>query len=666
VGDLFVGEQFSQEDRDRPMMPSINANYSATRNGLGMYGQLVGVGELDKNDYDLQGLIKQPKFFDGLLPDDPNASEEDRIRDFYNRLVFKADFSEPSFVAILRDMLPDDLKKRCPSVCDIAVDDEGIERLLSDEYLRVREGVANHIQRMMDSPGGVERRVQLVGLPEALKIRVISKGPGDIYFFLKPLQKFMARVLRKFSVLRLTGEAVTSDYVREQMEKGNGDLFASLDYSAATDGLDPEISAAIVDAISDNIGLDLFSRKCFHFALTGHMVDVPLETDEELLKGDVCRPQVWGQLMGSVVSFVVLCIANLTVMRLAFELRNEKMDGGKVVYDQSKISLEKLPMCVNGDDGLMRCNRAQYQLWSVIADSVGLKPSVGKVYLDSNYMNINSASFLWNGGRVDSISYVNMGLASGLSRSGEPRSSDAGLAISNIGAQHRDLIHSCPVGIRESVHSFFVQKNKDLLNMFKLPWFVPQNYGGLGLTPLCYKQSSISKTVDGRVFNDVDIVYSNGPLGLSKRVGPSDLDLMCCRLLANKLVDKGERIKPLGRDMKVVARQVWTKFLTNLNGCRKLNIVGEPNEYLKILMDQQDDLFPKLDLLTLYLLPKSCIQAQQVSMRALRNNERVWCGSLCRKGLQYMNVGKLPPFLYVEDTHSLTLMNIRPKSSLLQ
>lgn len=324
-----------------------------------------------------------------------------------------------------------------------------------------REVYANVRRRAQEE----EANVKLVALPEALKVRVISKGPPLTYFTLKPVQKFLLRQMRKLRCFRLVGETVTPEFLSEVFSPASG-VFHSLDYQSATDLLDPEMSRVAVDGICDAVGMPEDIRQLFHKALTGHLVE------------DV--PQVWGQLMGSIVSFIVLCIVNMAVIRHAFEIEH-----------LCKISVVEIPAVVNGDDGLVRSSDRFVGIWESLARVAGLVPSLGKVYSHPVYCNINSTSYEFRTGKFKLIPYVNMGLVMGLGRSGVEKV-DVSVAtqdydnpfVKSLGARHHALIESCPVHLRMAVHELFLQHNAETLKHTRVPWYVPESLGGVGLKPL--------------------------------------------------------------------------------------------------------------------------------------------------------------------------------------
>jgi hypothetical protein len=310
--------------------------------------------------------------------------------------------------------------------------------------------------------------VQLVPLAESLKIRVISKGPAYKYWLLKPIQVFLSKLLgrhRCFALTRNTDLQFTESHLNDVFRGFSGD-YHSLDYEGATDNFNPLISNAICDELSLCMELPPDLSRDFRLALTGHVIDG--------------IPQRWGQLMGSVVSFVVLCIGNAAVVRSAFEQTVHR-----------RVLLSEAPITINGDDGGVRAPTEFLSMWKMLSSMVGLKPSLGKVYSHPNYLNINSTSFWAFSGSLRHVPYVNMGLVYGMKRS------SAALLVTDVtsyddrlptlGARHHALIESCPPFLVHSVHRLFLQQHASLLSHVccaSLPRYVPEEFGGLGLKPI--------------------------------------------------------------------------------------------------------------------------------------------------------------------------------------
>jgi len=91
-----------------------------------------------------------------------------------------------------------------------------------------------------------------------------------------------------------------------------------------------------------------------------------------------------GQLMGSVLSFPVLCILNLFTYYSALpkEFRSRAI---------KKLSnLQQLPVLVNGDDILFKATPSLYESWKSSSSSVGFSLSVGKNFIHHKYFTVNS------------------------------------------------------------------------------------------------------------------------------------------------------------------------------------------------------------------------------------------------------------------------------------
>lgn len=96
-----------------------------------------------------------------------------------------------------------------------------------------------------------------------------------------------------------------------------------------------------------------------------------------------------GQLMGSIVSFPILCTANLICYWCALNEYAETYLGRSIDIDD----VEKLPVKINGDDILFRSDEALYAIWLKYLDYMGFILSLGKNYVHPNIFTINSACF---------------------------------------------------------------------------------------------------------------------------------------------------------------------------------------------------------------------------------------------------------------------------------
>jgi len=532
--------QITEKDLHHPYAPSIKANYVDSRSKFGTFGTLVDLGLLSDEKIDLEGssLSRLPEsiFRDCLVAD---KSEEEIESEDLRRYIVNP---------LLREKVASIYREAYNKCRTLAV-----------------EEVAN---------------VKLVSFAEALKVRTISKGPPLTYFTLKPVQKFLHNAMRRHRLFHLLGEPdVKPKFLQEVFSQSEGQ-FHSLDYKSATDLLDPEVSKWCVDEICDSVGMPSDLRLLFHKALTGHMVEG--------------EQQLWGQLMGSVVSFIVLCIVNAAVCWYSYEISVGR-----------SVSLENLPIIVNGDDGLVRASESFLSTWKEISSCIGLIPSVGKTYSHSTYCNINSTSFNYNEGVFELISYVNMGLVYGLGRSSTSSVGDIvdpTLSSATIGARHEALITNCPKGLRLQVHELFLKHNSKTLKSTTLPWYIPGSLGGIGLSPLLYEK--FPEDVDD------DVIRSYYTTSSGHKCGPSRMDVMIANSLRDK-VHKSFSCRKIPTLQPIQARIIWQRAF---------------HENDRNAIEVEDSQSGFLDLSTYYLIPTQVMKSTTLeeSIAVLRHNERAW------------------------------------------
>jgi hypothetical protein len=325
-----------------------------------------------------------------------------------------------------------------------------------------------------------EPMVKPVGLQEALKVRVITKGPPYQQTVLRALWKKMHSTLREHPTFQLIGRPVDEKIILDVLGKNLADdeIYLSGDYEAATDNLKPWVSNTIAEQISYTLQLSQAEQRLFIQSLTGHVFEGGLK-------------QATGQLMGSITSFPVLCIANAAMCRWAME-----------VAEGRKKLLRDCAMLINGDDVAIRSKRKIYRIWSQITSFIGLKESLGKTYATREFVDINSTSFTRlqepfdleyerNGQKILRQSYlrqtryVNMGLVYGLKRSqGTTGLNDQMSPHENLGCRARELLRLAPPRLHNSIMGRFLQLHKKTLDIMNpLPWFMPEWMGGVGIPP---------------------------------------------------------------------------------------------------------------------------------------------------------------------------------------
>jgi hypothetical protein len=218
---------------------------------------------------------------------------------------------------------------------------------------------------------------------EPLKVRVISKGNAIPYYASKPLQRILHDIMREMPPFRLIGRPLQAtdlfDLAHNPVwsDKDESKEWFSVDYSAATDGLSARLSASILGRLVD--GLDPTSANVWKKVLAPHWCEYPPDEDRPV------EPiqQTNGQLMGSILSFPILCLANLGVYLVTC----------RSAGDRRTLKSKMQGVLVNGDDMLYVAPKSLWAKHCEVGEAVGLKMSPGKAYHHDTYANANSACY---------------------------------------------------------------------------------------------------------------------------------------------------------------------------------------------------------------------------------------------------------------------------------
>jgi len=212
-------------------------------------------------------------------------------------------------------------------------------------------------------------RAKMIVVQSAGKPRALTKFSADA-LSLRPLHK---AIYDRLSLEKwLCRGDVTSNKIRNAGFKHvDGEVLTSGDYKSATDNLSIEVAEVILRT------------------LLSTSVSVPESVKKNALK--ILRPNLYnlevgidfsptvGQMMGSFLSFPLLCIQN----RLAF-LRC----GGR-----------GLPCLINGDDILFRSKPEFSQLWLGMVGSLGLEVEKTKTSVSESYGTLNSTLIVRENGK---------------------------------------------------------------------------------------------------------------------------------------------------------------------------------------------------------------------------------------------------------------------------
>jgi hypothetical protein len=263
-----------------------------------------------------------------------------------------------------------------------------------------------------------ETKVQVSPVLEPLKVRLISKGNAARYYISKFFQKEMWGYLQKFPQFSLTGSPLeTSDlYALLQREKPLNlkfDKWVSGDYSSATDHVDTRMTMMVFEMMLDHTDYSEKLKDVLRSVIGPQDIEYPsrYHFEDGKVRTDQADPlssfrQRNGQLMGSPLSFPILCLINLISYWKALE-----------DYLGLRIPMDKLPVLINGDDILFRANDDFYKIWKKRTSEVGFDLSLGKNYIHKDFLTVNSKLYRYqSNGDFKYIGFLNVGLLTGVSK----------------------------------------------------------------------------------------------------------------------------------------------------------------------------------------------------------------------------------------------------------
>jgi len=340
---------------------------------------------------------------------------------------------------------------------------------------------------------------KVVALPEPFKVRVLSKSHAVVNHFGKPLQKILHKILRNTDWCFPIGRPITIDDMSPFKSLESGWFIVSGDYKGATNYLPSNATVASISTVVSEMGLDPEIQKILVSSLSNHELefDKVLEAFEEDPRYAQCKPppnvtQQRGQLMGSILSFIILCILNVSAF----------LQTARLFWGNPKFSLrdcvEIHGLMINGDDILFKAPKAMIDLWYDIVKTFGLFPSVGKNYVSNEFFTINSMLFQRENIR-DSVSddwrvtqtegdlhftpFINLGLL--FSTNPLVSSSDNAANPISFCQAASTIQEKLQLGHEqdEYIDWLFLRHNHKHLveGSLGMNWFLPKSLGGLGL-----------------------------------------------------------------------------------------------------------------------------------------------------------------------------------------
>ncbi len=239
------------------------------------------------------------------------------------------------------------------------------------------------------------------GVLEPLKIRTITRPSYRTHWGLRSIQSQLLQFLNGFKSFRITGDSNRehlSAHIQPVVQENAVKLtkLISGDFQGATDTL----KAAVTKVVWEVIGTKGIPWWAYYKGLNSLC-------NTKIYYDDRCMPKIEktspyrnfqptrnlevgtqsnGQLMGNILSFPILCIANYCAYHMAVETYE---DLELRVWDVMK----RYPVRVNGDDILFRADSELYRIWRCCIKDVGFSLSLGKNFAHSGFCQINSQLF---------------------------------------------------------------------------------------------------------------------------------------------------------------------------------------------------------------------------------------------------------------------------------
>lgn len=268
-----------------------------------------------------------------------------------------------------------------------------VQRPLVEDRLLAYKSLGLRCPLISDEMKRTYPMAKVVGLTEPLKVRVITSMTPTSSYFLKTLQRSLWKYLSGFPCFDLTNRVISQDSLFRLMERQlkmfgveEGTKYVSGDYRSATDLLSIEATRLVMEVIISKLSED-DKDLAPHLAeiLMPQILVYPLDMWKPNGTKDTMHGlQKNGQLMGSVLSFPILCVLNLYTYfaTLSPEIQNSVLAG--------KTRFQDLAVLINGDDILFQCSPERQPLWVAAGKSLGFELSLGKNFYHSTYFTVNS------------------------------------------------------------------------------------------------------------------------------------------------------------------------------------------------------------------------------------------------------------------------------------
>lgn len=331
-------------------------------------------------------------------------------------------------------------------------------------------------------------RVRAVPVLEPLKVRTITAGAGLFMYYASPVQKWLKSHLDHLRQFRLTTRPLLNDDLIQLWDDGRGVLnrrgldydeswgFLSGDYKEATDRVHLGLTKLFFESFLERSGMSDLEKEVCRQVLYEQVIDYGPKYGKHV-------PEVVqrnGQLMGSVLSFGLLCLINLYCAWRAFN-RYLALRG------VASIGVAEVPVLVNGDDILFLCCPVLYGFWQEEIEKALFRLSVGKNYFDRFFLTVNSTGFrLLNHAEAirgalpvfEKVPYLNVGLLTGQGKLAKVSEKPIWDIANKVLDDACDKSRALRRFLRYNRTELKIASQDGLLN-----FFVPISFGGLGIIP---------------------------------------------------------------------------------------------------------------------------------------------------------------------------------------
>jgi hypothetical protein len=297
---------------------------------------------------------------------------------------------------------------------------------------------------------------------EPLKVRIVTAGGAGEYYLLKNFQSFCWKVLKDHNCFSAIGRPLEKSDLDSLGPCVEGEVYVSGDYKSATDMFHPRMSWAACDEFSKVLKMPRWESRLLVKSLIGHKLDY------SSIGVTGMTDQGRGQLMGSITSFIVLCVVNAALCR-------HSMEEGEWGLANSRLC--DLPLKVNGDDCVFRTKKKTYDLWERITSTAGLTPSVGKTYVSPDWCQMNSEMWGVTEKGFEYVPYTNYGLLCRHPSKGNGSDRSAG----DLPGLWHSFIRGWDVKKHSKMLSQFISHHNELLKAAPISWWLPIHLGGLAL-----------------------------------------------------------------------------------------------------------------------------------------------------------------------------------------